>query len=377
MNTEQPKLTVMHLIYRLSAGGLENGLVNLINNTQGEGFRHIVVVLSTSTDFQKRLPDDVPVVLLNKSIGNDISLYPRIMKLIKRYSPDVFHTRNLSCIEYQTVAWLARVKRRIHSDHGWDVEDPDGTRFKPALIRRIFKRFTSKYVVLSKQAENYALTRVSVAERDLFRICNGVDTTKFTSDLSVDSNKITVGTVSRLEPIKGVIDIIEVAKELRSRGLTEDEIHFVVVGDGSQRNLMQETISKHNLNGWITLVGECPSPLQWYQNFDLYLLTSYAEGISNTILEAMSCGLPIVATNVGGNPELVQQSCNGYLVNRGDIEGISDNIMRYLTDSKLRNSHSRSSRERAVTKFSIQAMVEKYTQLYREGESSQCVGSQE
>ncbi|WP_164880847.1 glycosyltransferase [Aestuariirhabdus litorea] len=366
-------ICVMHVIYRLAAGGLENGLVNIINRTQGPEMRHVVVVLSSASDFRQRLPNEVPVHLLEKRAGNDFSLYGKIYSLIKRFRPDVFHTRNLACIEYQSIACYLRVPRRIHSDHGWDIEDPNGEALKPALIRRLFALFTTHYVVLSQQAEAYALERVRVPQRKLYRICNGVDTAHFSVDespLSGTGQGVRVGIIARLEPIKGVLAVVDVARltqELRTEGDTP--VCFSIVGEGALRDALEARIKALSLQGVVSLEGASSCPLDWYRQFDLFLLTSKAEGISNTILEAMACHLPVIATRVGGNAELVEEGRNGYLFEVDDLEGMALCIKGYAEDVDKRIAHGHHGRQRAVQQFSIDGMVSRYSKLYRDGGS--------
>ncbi len=225
------------------------------------------------------------------------------------------------------------------------------------------------------------MSRVKVPPNKLFRICNGVDSSRFRPVSSPGGRikkRFVIGTVSRLEPIKGVISIIMIASLLRDncKG-SEIRYEFVIVGDGALRSELERLVVSLSLTQWVSFTGESSEPADWYPKFDIFLLTSNAEGISNTVLEAMACGLPIIATDVGGNTELVEEGVNGYLFSVGDIDGMAGQIEDYANDSGKRTDHGKSSRARALEYFSIDGMTSSYTQLYREGECPQCAVFQE
>ncbi len=126
----QPQL-IVHVIYRLGVGGLENGLVNLINRLPSESYRHAIVCLTDSTDFSKRIQrQDVAIYEIHKKPGQDWGSFVKVYKLFKQIKPAIVHTRNLAAIEYQICALLAGVPYRVHGEHGWDVYDPDGNNVK-------------------------------------------------------------------------------------------------------------------------------------------------------------------------------------------------------------------------------------------------------
>ena len=122
---------VMHVVYRFDTGGLENGVVNLINHMPVNAFRHMVLALSVVTDFRDRVRrPDVEFIALNKAPGHAVKLYPALSRLFKHYRPAIVHTRNLAALEATVPAWFAGVPVRIHGEHGRDVDDLDGSRRK-------------------------------------------------------------------------------------------------------------------------------------------------------------------------------------------------------------------------------------------------------
>src|ERR1035437_2718619 len=162
-DTTQPPL-IVHIIYRLGIGGLENGLINLINQLPADTYRHAIVSLKDSTDFRKRLTrSDVDIYQLNKKEGQDWGSFLRLYKLLKQIKPTIVHTRNLATIEYQVPAWLAGVKHRVHGEHGWDVFDPDGSNIKYQWVRRLLNPLIQRFIPLSKHLESYLTEKIKVS----------------------------------------------------------------------------------------------------------------------------------------------------------------------------------------------------------------------
>src|SRR5262249_16334432 len=127
-NESGEKPLVAHIIHRLAVGGLENGLVNLINHTPAERYRHAIVALTEVTDFRNRIHrKDVPVFSLHKSKGQDFNTYGRLFRVLRTLHPDIVHTRNLGTLEYLVPAAFAGIACRIHGEHGRDVHDLDGS----------------------------------------------------------------------------------------------------------------------------------------------------------------------------------------------------------------------------------------------------------
>ena len=147
---------------------------------------------------------------------------------------------------------------------------------------------------------------------------------------------------------------------------------LIIAGDGPMRSAIEGLAAELNIAEHIFLLGERQDIPQVLQACDVFTLTSIAEGISNTILEAMAVGLPVVATRVGGNPELVDNGVTGCLVSAQDTTALTAAYENYLSDSKLRNLHGQNARARAAEKFSLERMGRQYAQLYDE-----LVGSKE
>ncbi|MCX7901461.1 MAG: glycosyltransferase, partial [Burkholderiaceae bacterium] len=153
---------IVHVVYRFAVGGLENGVVNLINHLPHERWRHTVVALTDVCErFRQRVQrDDVAYVSLHKPAGHGVRLYPRLFRLFRELRPAIVHTRNLAALEATVPAWAAGVPVRMHGEHGRDIDDLDGTSRKHRLLRRLYRPFVQQYVALSRDLERYLIEAI-------------------------------------------------------------------------------------------------------------------------------------------------------------------------------------------------------------------------
>lgn len=370
---------VMHIVYSFDVGGLENGIVNLINHNLAAKFRHIVVALThCAPEFCRRVArDDVEFIALDKGPGHGAKLYPRLYRLFAEYKPAIVHTRNLAALEAAVPAWMAGVPVRIHGEHGWDVSDPGGMRRKYRLMRRVYRPFVSHYIALSGHLADYLARGVGVPESRLTRICNGVDTTLFhpapnhhhgmMKDSPFNaSDLVVVGTVGRLQAVKDQVTLVRgFVHSLELLGDAGSKLRLCIAGDGPLRVAVEAEIERAALGDRVWLAGNRADVPEAMQALDLFVLPSLAEGISNTILEAMATGLAVIATDVGGNGELVVAGETGALVPAADPAAMGAAIARYATDGELRARHGDAGRARVEAEFSLDGMVRRYLSLYR------------
>jgi len=369
---------IAHVVHSLAVGGLENGIVNLINHLPRDRYRHVVICLTGYTDFRNRIRNpEVEVYALHKLPGKDFPVYLRLWRLMRRLRPDIVHTRNLSTLDAQLPAFLAGVPHRVHGEHGRDADDMDGTRRKYQVLRRLFKPLVQRYIALSLDLKRYLRDKVGVPEGKLLLLCNGVDTRKFTparngtrnvlASHGIGRDAIVVGTVGRMEAVKDQMTLVHAFLHLaRWAGPDRDRLRLVIIGDGALRAPALRLLEEAGLAHLAWLPGERADVPELLRAMDIFVLPSLAEGISNTILEAMASGLPVVATNVGGNGELVDAGRTGFLVPRADPVAMADAIQRYVEDSALRREHGVQGRRRCEKEFSIDTMVRRYGDFYDE-----------
>jgi sugar transferase (PEP-CTERM/EpsH1 system associated) len=371
----QPPL-VVHVIYRLAVGGLENGLVNLINRMPADRYRHAIVCIKDATDFGRRIRrPDVAIYEMHKREGHDLGLFLRVYRVLRSLRPSIVHTRNLAAIECQVPAWLAGVPRRVHSEHGWDVHDPDGTNRTFQWLRRLHRPLVHRFIGLSTHICRYLRERVGVPERKLTHICNGVDTLRFAPaphgrvDIAgcpfTAPGDFRIGTVGRMHGVKDQLTLVRAFLRLvELHPAARERARLLLVGDGPLRAEAERLLEAAGARGLAWLPGERDDVPAVLQGLDLFVLPSLAEGISNTILEAMATGLPVVATAVGGNPDLVVDGHTGTLVPVGDPDAMAQAMLGYLTDGDRLRAHGAAARQRAVDELGLDVMAGRYLAVY-------------
>jgi len=366
---------IAHVVYRFDVGGLENGVVNLINQLPRESYRHAVVALTEVTDFSERIRrDDVAFVALNKRPGHGVRLFPKLFRLFRDLQPAVVHTRNLAALEASIPAWLAGVPVRIHGEHGRDMGDLDGSSRKYQRIRRLYRPFIGHYVALSKDLEQYLGRDVGVESARIAQIYNGVDTVRFSPAPNgrakiegcpfTDEDLWLVGTVGRLQQVKDQVTLAEAFVRAIKRDPAKTQLRLVMIGDGPLRARVEKVLDQAGMRKLAWLPGARDDVPEILRGLDCFALPSLAEGISNTILEAMACGLPVVATRVGGNPELIEEGSTGRLVPQANAEALAGALFHYYDDPVLARSHGRAGRKLILQRFSLDRMVSDYLSLY-------------
>ncbi len=363
-------------MYRFDVGGLENGVVNLVNGMPADRYRHVIIALTDcDAGFARRIRrDDVQLVSLNKPPGQGAKLFPAFYRLMRDLRPDILHTRNSAALEMTVPAALARVPVRIHGEHGWDASDPNGSRARFRWLRRGFAPFVHHYVALSGEIEGYLVNRVGVAARRVTRICNGVDTRRFAPrDVRprpagmppIPADAKVFGTVGRLDEVKDQVSLVRAfGRFCAGDPVAAGKARLVIAGDGPWRARVEAAIRETGQGERIWLPGARSDVPDILAALDVFILPSLGEGISNTILEAMATGLPVVATRVGGNPELVVDGETGWLVPPADPVTLADSMARIFAAPQQRRQFGTAGRRRIEAQFSLDAMVGQYGHLY-------------
>lgn len=367
---------IVHVIYSLGVGGLENGLVNLINHIPPDRYRHAIVCLKGYSDFHKRITrEGVEIVALDKQEGYDLNLYIRLYDALKQLKPDIVHTRNLAAMEGQVIAALAGIRARVHSEHGRDMVDLHGKNRKYNLLRKAIRPFVKRFIALSKDLENWLTETVGVPPDRVSQIYNGVDSLRFhprngiRADIGPSGffaeDAFVIGSVGRMAAVKDYPSLVRaflmvLEKEPESR----KRLRLLIVGDGLSRQQCLDMLREAGAEALAWLPGERSDIPELMRAMDLFVLPSLGEGISNTILEAMASGLPVVATRVGGNVELVKETLTGKLVPPGEPVSMATAISEYYKNPELLSSNGKAARQEIEAHFSMDAMVRGYLGVY-------------
>lgn len=373
-----PRPLVMHVVFRFAIGGLENGVVNLINRMPRERWRHAVLALTDiSPAFRQRVQrDDVLYFALGKPPGHGVRVYPQLFRLFRDLRPAIVHTRNLAALEAVVPAWAARVPVRIHGEHGRDVADLDGTNRRYRWVRKLYRPFVHQYVALSRDLERYLTEAIGVPAGRVQHIYNGVDSERFRPQPGARApiegspfagpQLFVVGTVGRLEAVKDQTNLVRAfTLALSMSPQAARRLRLVLVGDGPLRAEAESIVRAAGAESLVWFAGERSDVPEILRGLDCFVLPSLAEGISNTLLEAMASGLPVIATRVGANADLMEDGLSGRLVPRGDPLALAREILAYADDPAAARRHGRAGRQIVERRFSLDRMVGEYESLYR------------
>jgi sugar transferase (PEP-CTERM/EpsH1 system associated) len=289
--------------------------------------------------------------------------------------PAIVHTRNLPGLEYLVPSALAGVPARIHGEHGRDMYDLDGLNRKYIFLRKVISPFVQQYIAVSTDLANWLVQTVGIRAERVAQIYNGVDLQRFyPRDGSrpslglpgfVSAENLVIGTVGRMETVKNQLTLVQAFLELLDQEPKARKLlRLVIIGDGPLRMEAEKLLKNANADHIAWLPGERNDIPEVMRGLDLFVLPSLREGMSNTILEAMASGLPVVATLVGGNPELVEEGKTGMLVPASDPVAMADAIRCYVHHPELLTLHGQAGRKRAEDRFSMEKMVHGYLQVY-------------
>jgi len=372
-----PRPLIAHVVYRFAVGGLENGVVNLINHMPTERWRHVVLSLTEiDPGFASRIQrTDVICLALHKPPGQGFRQYPALWRQFMQWRPAIVHTRNLAALEAQVPAWLAGVPGRVHGEHGRDIEDMHGTNPRHMMIRRVYRPFVQQYIALGQELLAYSREKIRVPATRVQAIYNGVDTARF-APLPVradipgspfnDPALWLVGTVGRMQTIKAqpLLARAFVVALQRQPGMAK-HLRLVMVGDGPLRADCEAILQTAGVAHLAWMAGERSDVPDVMRGLNCFVLPSLAEGISNTILEAMACALPVLVTRVGASAELVQDGGTGVVVPPGDVPALAQGLLRLARDPAAAAQMGRAGRQAVEQRYSLQAMVGAYESVYR------------
>lgn len=366
---------VVHLIYRLDFGGLETLVVECINRMPPDKYRHAVVCLTDYTDFSCKIQrPDVTVHALHKPAGLGLQTHLKLFRLLRQLRPTILHTYNLGTIEYALTAALVNVPIRVHAEHGREASDPDGKNRKHNLLRRLLIPLIDRYVPVSADLSHWLKHTVGVPDAKNLLIHNGVDTDRFkpapdraaiTQLTGWPQNCFVIGTVGRIQDVKNHAALVDAFIRLRQLHPDKNDLlRLAIVGDGPLLPALKQKVQAAGIADLIWLPGARSDIAEIMQIFSVFTLPSIAEGTPVTILEAMATALPVVATQVGGIPEVVVDNDTGMLVAASDTAALAGALASYLQQPQLAARHGANGRTRVAQKNSITAMVLAYTQLY-------------
>lgn len=307
----------------------------------------------------------IDVDIVDETRQNFLHLIMETGKILVRKSPDIIHSHRY---KENIVAFLSsKFKsgiRLVSTQHGMPESIGMNARNKYLLLQKFNLYLLSKsfrqVIVVSKDMQRIFTNKYGFNGKNISVIYNGTDIIKNPPNKR-EKSVFVIGSMGRIYPVKDFPLMVEVAKEVYKE---TDKIHFELAGDGPDKAKIMDLIERYELGKIFTLKGFVENVSDFYCNLDLYINTSFHEGIPMSILEAMSYKIPIIAPNVGGMKEIFNNGIEGYLVDGRDPKIFADKCLRLYEDNFLRQSMGSSARDKIEKDFSNERMAKEYHQLY-------------
>ena len=359
------KIHIQHVLLSLQPGGLENGVVNVVNGLDHARFRSSICCIKQSGAFAERLQRaDVNVHEMNWRGGNDPLLPFRLARHFRLTKPDIVHSRNAESFYYAFLgAKIAGVPSIVHSEHGRTFDDRP-LRFK---VQRLLSAGTDAIFSVSEQLKQDLVKYIGIESNRIQVLYNGVDLSRFAQprrdltrqQLGLAPEVIVIGSVGRLAAVKNYALLLHAVASLRRK-----DVVVLLVGDGPERDALVATADKLGLRDQVRFLGHSDDVVSQLGVMDIFVLPSISEGMSNTLLEAMACGVAVVASSVGGSPEIIRDDIDGLLFPSADEAALREKLQLLVNNISLRCRLGSAGRERIVQSFSMAAMISRYEALY-------------
>ena len=362
------RIRVIHLLHQLGIGGAENGVVNLVNHIDRKRFATAICAFSKYDFYPERVNEDkTKIYNIGKTKGNDPTIPIKLTKIFREWRPHIVHTHAWGTLcEGVMAAKLAKIPVVIHGEHG-TIQGKKANVF----IQRLFWRLTDQVLSVSKNHKDKLLETIGFPKHKIMVLANGVDARRFykQKEYSATGNgnhlpetkDIIIGTVGRLESVKNQALLIRSFADLLKRF---SGVKLWIVGGGELKEQLENLAGSMGASSDIVFLGKRDDIPELLNQMDIFVLPSISEGMSNTILEAMSSGLPVVACRVGGNPELVKDGVTGFLVPSKNKEAMGRAMALLAENEEKRKIMGAAARKRIENQFSLTVMVKRYEQLY-------------
>ncbi len=369
------RLRVLQVVNSLGVGGTEYGVLKIMTHLNGAMFEQRICAMRGVDQALPELPALAGGVFVagEKNGKWQFPLF-RLARIMRAFRPHIVHSRNWGAVEAIPAARLAGVPVAIHSEHGYELEMLSGLPARHRVLRRGLYALADAVFAVTRELRDFHARQAWVSPDKIRVLYNGVDTQRFSpradvrrrlrKERGIPAGSFLIGSVGRMVPIKDYGTLLRAAEILIRGGL---DVRVLLVGSGAElAGLQRYAGGSTELAGRVWFTGAVHNVPELLNAMDAYVLPSICEGMSNTLLEAMASGLPVVATRVGGNPEVVEENRAGRLFSPRDADGLARCLLPLVRNKELRNGLGAAARRRAVERFSLERMLQEYQNLYWE-----------
>ena len=370
--TRQQTFVVGHFLFSLGNGGMENGLVKLINSSDCNDIKHVIITLTEDIKLMSRISESQKVKIHIIGRGSIFRNIVNLRKIIKEEHIEILHARGWpTMIEGALVKLFCPSLKNIFAFHGRAYTELNKQKMPRKILQVVSARLFNKISTLTQFMQSEISKEFKLPSKKITLIPNGVEVPTpisaqeygaYKKSLGLEKNDFVIGYVGRLDPVKDIMTIIVAFNQFYQKAKTG---YLVIIGEGELGGQLQSQSSQMACAKNIIFVGFRNDVAQLMQTFDIYTQASLYEGLSNTILEAMACGLPVVCTKSGGNVDVITPGENGYLVELKDSKGLCQSYLKLYQNKNLRTAISTSNVEKIKKYYSLEHMAQLYMTMYR------------
>lgn len=365
------KIKVLHLTFNMGVGGTEQVIRHLVRGMEGRDDvdSEVLCIDGYVGPLGEELElSGIPVHKLSRKPGFDWTLIASIRNRLREGRFDVVHCHQYTPWLYGWIAAQFTQTKVVFTEHGRFY--PDRYRYKAIVVNPIVALLTPAIVAISSATRDALARYEFIPKRKINVIYNGItpllpnerEMDFICSDLGIPPTDTIVGTVSRLDPVKNQAMMLRAFKRLLNK---HKDSWLLIVGDGPSRPDLERLAVDIGIAHRTSFTGSITSPVNYFALMKVFMLSSHTEGTSMTLLEAMSLGIPIVATNVGGNSEVLKSEGAGVLVPPDDAQKFFGAVSNLLENSELYSSKSEGAKSIFKEFFSCDTMVTQYVSIYR------------
>ena len=366
-------MRVAHVVLSLDVGGLERNVINQVREGQALG-QEVSVVCATQPGILASQVEGLGgrLFCLDKHPGIKLNTIGRIRNLFRALNPDIVHTHQIGTLFYAgpAVASLGRVRTRVvHTEHG---REPYALSARRRWLGRVAGLYAKRFFCLTRGMAAEVIDQRIVPRSKVRVIDNGIDIDRVREQGDPDTLRRSLGIPTDSPVIGSVGRLVEVKRHdvlIRSFAGLRREVpsaHLVIVGDGPLKNELSNLIGRLDLQSCVHLAGYREEAWRYLSVMDCFALTSRSEGMPQAVLEAAIAGLPIVATNVGGLPEVIEDGRTGILIEPNDPMALTGALLTVLRDRDKARAMGSAARQRVESRFHVRRMAQVYHRHFLE-----------
>ena len=361
----------MHITYDMRIGGTEMVVKNLIEGFDDPAFKMSIFCIEAPLGpWGEDLANaGIPITTVARQPGFDRGLIKAIRQHLREHKIDIIHCHQYTPWVYGVLAAAGLKTKVIFTEHGRFY--PDFGTWKRKLINPMLAWLTDATTAISSATKQALVTHENLSARNIEVIYNGIkavdpvpDETQqaLKAELGITASQPVFGTIARFDPIKNHLMMLRAFNNVLNAG---KDAKLVIVGDGEMRDDIETLIKELGISDHVILTGYQPQPARYLSIMDIFLLSSFSEGTSMTLLEAMSLGKPCVVTDAGGNAEVITNNEIGLVVANNDKSAFAKAMLQLNSDNALYNQFSEAAHLRFEKNFSVESMCTAFQAIYK------------